>query len=166
MSPLSVEKPVHGPLNKADPRKPFTWKGVSHDERDLMAQHVAAGSLEPLELATAVPFGTVPAGTLAAAKATGLNHAPYLYAKKADAVIRDRQGIWAAEIKHAAGYVALGQALLAADLIPQSHPQYEGIRPLIVTDRADPDIHAIAARLGVRILELPGMPYRPIGRPT
>ena len=145
---------------------PRSWKGLSPEDRALFRAHLQAETFATGPIYFHIPCGTAPAAALDFSRQTGIPGQHQLYFKRCD-LVANIDGRWhVLELKPAAGYVALGQALSYHALLCAAHPELRSARPGVLTDAADPDLLPVYTALHVRLFGLADSTYEPLGRPT
>lgn len=146
--------------------RPATWKGLGAEDRAIL-QEAVRSILDPGSPAWFyVPVGRGPRDQALPTPPDEADRTSAPWFKRIDLVVTIESGTYAVEIKPAAGYTALGQALAYSELAARQWPELRLIRPAILTDAPDPDLAELRERQGVLVLALPGQAYVPRGRPT
>jgi len=131
------------------------WRGLSANDRTLLAAHVSAKNTNIQALHTDVPVGVVPADH--ATWATDWHRQRWLqiHPLRIDAVTHDNTGWTILECKPDAGYVALGQLLTYSFWAAKCIKALRGCRVGVITDRCQASILPVYKRHNVHVFEYP-----------
>lgn len=161
-----------GPLSKplesyqGDLEDPATWRGLGFADRSILQQHLAQGTLPVGRAFFNLPVGSLPTpiDPLTLSDAQLILWEPWY--KRVDLVIADAIVSYVIEIKPAAGYVALGQAITMTHLIDIGWTELLNPTPLVLTDAIDPDCAPCFTKLNILFRVIDETEFRTIGTPT
>jgi hypothetical protein len=143
-----------------------TWTGISPIDRSILQRHILANAFAPKAVWFNVPVGLDPLADLRASPNPQPPSIATNWSKKIDLVFDDGRQLWIAEIKPAAGYVALGQVQVYTHWAQKQYDELAHAKPLIITDALDPDVEPCCTNSEIQVLQLPGSRFIPIGTPT
>lgn len=136
-----------------DPTPPLHC-GLGHSDRLIWIAAVDDGIIKPSRVWWNQTCGTPPDWVAEILDPRKRAWVTDNYCKRPDVMAEIGETLFAVEIKPFASYVALGQAVMYATLATLRTDPHRYVRPLIVTDEADPDILPVLERVPMGMIRV------------
>lgn len=146
---------------RISPPYPKRFRLLGPEDNWILHKHLDPGLIQPGALWISVHCGPAPDPLPDQPDAGLYDKLRDNWRRRVDCIIRFPSHYAVCEVKPAAGSTALGQVLMYTDLCTRDAPPGTILRPTIITDKYDPDLHELFAAHNVQIFELSGYDYVP-----